>query len=653
MLIIGVNSAESINEPMVITGATGERFIVWEFNDPTNYLMNNTIIENGIVELEKISSFWNRSTALDYNSGRTQNLTINDEGELELFYEQEGIIIDINTDHEDTNKVDEENSGFQTFKFHSSQILSKIKFLAKLRDTVTKNLNISIETENDEIMEFKSLHPSIFSYEVSEITVNFSCKINANTTYRLRFESEEDDGTYILISDSSSVYSDGYFQEMEDGDYDDDDEDIDLEIYAWKYSSSGMLESNVNKLISPVIWTNLQCFGKNLTNSEDIKIQVRSGDSSNPEDPSWSNWINIDFGDQSKNNLLSLPPTTCIQYRIFLMAKEPYSNTTVDSINISYQRYFAQGFIETIDFAVNETYLWLKFSAMVDYQDQFIEYFYSVDSGSQWLQINSEYEPINLNNKTKTIRFLAKLDTINTAVSPRLYNISVSYTKFNPEEGIDEKDPDIEQPDLQSGGKPQVLPTGTIMIMGIFAGVLLIMGWGAGTETGKFSILNRFLFFIIPLYNKIDRDKVLDNYLRNQIYKYIQTNPGTNYSEIMKDTGVKNGVLVHHLKMLDREGYIKSDRDGMFRRFYPVGVAIPQKEIDHLSWFQIRIFNFIRMNPGTTPKNIADEVGKSKQVVNYHLNLMRNAALVRDEVQGKYTQLYVIYKKPETKNIEP
>ena len=257
-----------------------------------------------------------------------------------------------------------------------------------------------------------------------------------------------------------------------------------------------------------------------------------------------------------------------------------------------------------------------------------------------------------INNHSKKIRFIARFNSKNTAISPTLDSVSLSFTRFDPHTGERKKDDEDELPESQPSGEPLLLPQSIILMVGIFAGLFSIVGWGVGTETGKYTIMRRLLFLIIPLYNKIDRDKVLDHYLRNQIYKYIQTNPGTNYSEIMKDTGVKNGVLVHHLKTLDREGLIKSIRYGMFRRFYPKGVKIPQKEIANLSWFQIRIFNFIRTNPGITPKEIADEVGKSKQVINYHLNLMKNAALVRAEVQGKYTQLYAIYSESESKNMD-
>lgn len=655
--IIGISLSEGNDAPRLISESSGENLIIWEFDDASNYLMNNTVIENGIVQLEKIASSWNQSTSLDYSNGRTQNITINDGGELELSIEREELVIDVETDRSEAFRIDNENAGYQIFRFNKSIIISKIKFLAKLDDEVSSNLNISIETENDEILDFKSLSPTNFSSEISEITVNLSCKINADSTYRLKFKSENIGGSYKLIGDSESVYSNGYFQELnvnngvETAEELDDDENIEFEIFALRYSTNGIFESGVKELASPVIWTDLQWIGKNITDHEDIKVQVRSGNSSTPQESSWTKWMNVNDNNQNMNNLLSIPPATSIQYRIIFSTIEPYQTPTFVSINISYERYFSFGSIETLDFETNETSLWLNFSKNVNYQEQIVDFYFSIDSGSQWSAIGVDNESISLNNHSKKIGFLARFNSKNNAISPTLDSISLSFIRFDPGTGESEKEGEDELPESQPSGEPLIFPPDIILMVGISAGLFSIVSWGVGTETGKYTILRRSLFLVIPLYNKINRDKVLDHYLRNQIYKYIQTNPGTNYSEIMKDTGVKNGVLVHHLKTLDREGLIKSIRDGMFRRFYPIGVKIPQKEIANLSWFQIRIFNFIRTNPGTTPKDIADEVGKSKQVINYHLNLMKNAALVRAKVQGRYTQLYAIYSESESKNM--
>jgi DNA-binding MarR family transcriptional regulator len=675
--LMGISLSESIVEPHLISISTEESLIAWEFDDASNYLINNTIIKNGIVQLDTTTSFWRQSSEVDYSNGKTQNITIIEDGSLKLSYNREELAIDVKTDRSDTTSIHHEQAGYQTFRFNETIILTKIIFLAKLNDDVSSPLNVSIETENNETLDFRSLLPSNFSSEINEIIVNFSCIIKANTTYHIKFESAEDDGSYKLISDSDSDYSEGYFQELELNDDDDtpdepDDEDIEFQIYTLRYSTTGMFESEIYVLDSPVIWSDLQWIGKNITNHKEIKVQVRCGNTSKPQDTSWTKWMDINENNQLENNLLTIPPSKCIQYKIILSTINPYQTPTFESINISYQRYYPVGSIETLDFETDQLSLWLNFSAGANYQEQDMEFYFSLDSGSQWSIINTDNKFIDLKYHSKKIRFLVKFNSKNTTISPTLDKISLGFTKFNPEtetetgtgngndNRIDDKDQDTENGLMdtrpgsehqivpkQPSSEPQIVPMGTILTLGIFAGLFSVIGWGVGTETGKYTIIKRLLFFIIPLYYKIDRDKVLDHYLRNQIYKYIQTNPGTSYSEIMKDTDVKNGVLVHHLKTLDREGLIKSIRDGMFRRFYPEGVAIPKKEIETLSWFQIRIFNFIRMNPGTTPKEIANEVGKSKQVVNYHLKLMKNAALVRAEELGKHTQLYVTYSESE------
>jgi len=138
--IIGISFGVAIDEPSLISESTGVNLIIWEFDDASNYLMNNTVIENGIVQLERITSLWNQSTSLDYSNGRTQNITIKDDGELELSIDREELVIDVETDRSETFRIDNENAGYQTFRFDKSITISKIKFLAQLDDDVSRTL---------------------------------------------------------------------------------------------------------------------------------------------------------------------------------------------------------------------------------------------------------------------------------------------------------------------------------------------------------------------------------------------------------------------------------------------------------------------------------------------------------------------------------
>ncbi|HKU33172.1 MAG TPA: winged helix-turn-helix transcriptional regulator [Candidatus Nitrosotalea sp.] len=58
-----------------------------------------------------------------------------------------------------------------------------------------------------------------------------------------------------------------------------------------------------------------------------------------------------------------------------------------------------------------------------------------------------------------------------------------------------------------------------------------------------------------------------------QIIQVIEKNPGIKFREIMRKTGMKNGVLGHYASKLEREGTIKVERSPGQTRFYPLSVS--------------------------------------------------------------------------------
>ena len=54
-----------------------------------------------------------------------------------------------------------------------------------------------------------------------------------------------------------------------------------------------------------------------------------------------------------------------------------------------------------------------------------------------------------------------------------------------------------------------------------------------------------------------------------QIQQIIEQNPGIQFREIMRSSGLKNGVLSHYLGKLEKNGIIKVTRGPRQSRFYP------------------------------------------------------------------------------------
>ena len=156
------------------------------------------------------------------------------------------------------------------------------------------------------------------------------------------------------------------------------------------------------------------------------------------------------------------------------------------------------------------------------------------------------------------------------------------------------------------------------------------------TEVGKSTFLS---LLFLPLYVKLKPGEVLDQYLRGQIHGYIIANPGEHYNAIKEQLGVTNGALAYHLRVLEKSGYIRAARDGMYKRFYPVGVKIPKRR--RLSTFQEAIVKAVRDQPALSQKDLAELLGVSNQVINYHVKQLEGAHIIRLERDGRASRIFL------------
>ncbi|HYS72345.1 MAG TPA: FG-GAP-like repeat-containing protein, partial [Thermoplasmata archaeon] len=180
-------------------------------------------------------------------------------------------------------------------------------------------------------------------------------------------------------------------------------------------------------------------------------------------------------------------------------------------------------------------------------------------------------------------------------------------------------------------------------------GILLAVGVAASSaallaaaallnENAKFA----FLLFFLPLYTKIKRERVLDHFVRGQIFGYIQANPGEHYNAIKEALGLTNGSLAHHLRTLEREQFIKSKRYGLYRRFYPMNYRMPADDVYQPNEIQTTILAVIREHPGITQKEIAGRLTLTPPTVNYHIAVLSHRRLILVERRGRSTHCTII-----------
>lgn len=134
----------------------------------------------------------------------------------------------------------------------------------------------------------------------------------------------------------------------------------------------------------------------------------------------------------------------------------------------------------------------------------------------------------------------------------------------------------------------------------------------------------------------------LENFERGRIYGFIENNPGTYYTEIMKNLGIGNGTLSHHLYMLEKMSMIKSRQEGIrHRAFFITSTQYPEGEQLRFTTLQSEIIRLIKENNGISEKEIISKLGEKQQTINYNIKMLQRKNIIRLEKKGRDSYCYV------------
>ncbi len=158
------------------------------------------------------------------------------------------------------------------------------------------------------------------------------------------------------------------------------------------------------------------------------------------------------------------------------------------------------------------------------------------------------------------------------------------------------------------------------------------------SESGRTS----FAGLLFPLYTRLKREEVLDHFVRGQIFGAVRTRPGLSFAELRRLLGLSNGSLAYHARILELQGFVRSYRDGVHRRYVPAGMPdAPPPEGTRYSDLQRRLLEHLRRNPGSTQRSLAVQVGVTQQCVSYNLLLLRRQGAL-DRVREGRAARYVV-----------
>jgi len=183
---------------------------------------------------------------------------------------------------------------------------------------------------------------------------------------------------------------------------------------------------------------------------------------------------------------------------------------------------------------------------------------------------------------------------------------------------------------------PPIYARAEVLSLGILSGLVAFV---SATEPGRHALFG----LIFPLYTRIKKEEVLDHFLRGQVYGVIKTQPGSNFTTIRNLLSLSNGTLSYHLRTLESSGFVLSERDGLYKRFFPadLGAAAAQDGI-RLSELQRRLLERLRRNPEVGQRELARDAGVTQQCISYNLRSMRRQGLVVKVRSGRGHRYVVI-----------
>ncbi|MRN39737.1 MAG: winged helix-turn-helix transcriptional regulator [Nitrosopumilales archaeon] len=128
------------------------------------------------------------------------------------------------------------------------------------------------------------------------------------------------------------------------------------------------------------------------------------------------------------------------------------------------------------------------------------------------------------------------------------------------------------------------------------------------------------------------------------ILKQIGETPGIRYRELVRSTGLSNGTLEYHLRILERTHKVKVDiSDGKRGRYYPIDILANESNIIGFIRNNVsrQIVTFILEHELCTFGEILGHIKKAPSTLSWHLKRLSKAAII-SVTYGKEYQLYQV-----------
>jgi predicted transcriptional regulator len=138
-----------------------------------------------------------------------------------------------------------------------------------------------------------------------------------------------------------------------------------------------------------------------------------------------------------------------------------------------------------------------------------------------------------------------------------------------------------------------------------------------------------------------NRHKNKINTIQEKIIHFVNETPGIRYRELLRITGVSNGVLSYHLNALDNSGKVRVHRvNNRVTRYFSHDVSYVESNVIGLLRQNTtrKIIIFIMEFGPCTFNDIVNYTNKVPSTISWHLSRLKDANIIK--VQHKQNELY-------------
>lgn len=178
---------------------------------------------------------------------------------------------------------------------------------------------------------------------------------------------------------------------------------------------------------------------------------------------------------------------------------------------------------------------------------------------------------------------------------------------------------------------------------------LLLTGavvYGGGAAASSLVLTFTYRWWKIPfwsLFSRLQKPRILEQETRAQIYQFIQARPGVRAQQVLRGLQLATGQTMHHLAILQRQGYVTRTRAPFARRYFVKGTMSPQdmqavvvREHPVLA----RVEMLVKRRPGLNVGEMAKELGTSAGQVSRLVQQLVDARLVERRPEGRHVRVF-------------